>query len=274
MKVLNSDFKNASVVLTGGVGLLMIVGGLIRQAAPFEEMSPVPGLSFLMGLGWPVLCIWVGMLLRQWFRSPRWWVQALVAGAAVFCLYEARHSLTWWDTDPYQYMMCIGVGYLVPNGLVAAASGRKGWEYLMLLLAAAFCYTAVSVVSGRLQWHPWAFGPEHEDIKRLAQWLLLNCEPLLVLQAGYFAVMFSFSRSGQWLGSRAVARGITAALLFLMFFASLGALWGLWLGNSAFGAYFLHSLVQPGAFYLIIVICRIIRKLGKKELTWKEVFAI
>lgn len=248
MKALNPDFKNASVVLTGGVGLLMVVGGLIRQAAPYGEMSPVPGLSFLMGLGWPVLCIWAGMLLRQWFRNPCWWVQALVAGASVFCLYEARHSLAWWDTLPFQYLMCFGVGYLVPNGLFAAASGRKGWEYLMLLLAVAFCYTAVSVVSGRLQWHPWAFGPEHEDMKRLTQWLLLNCEPLLMLLAGYFAVMFSFSQAGQWLGGRDWFRGISVTLIILLFLASLSN--SIQLGfRHLFWTCFLRTLVSFGAAF-------------------------
>lgn len=273
MKALNQDFKNASVVLTGGVGLLLVVGGLIRQATPYGEMSPVPGLSFLMGLGWPVLCIWAGMFLRQWFRNPSWWVQALVACATVFCLYESRHSLAWWDTLPCQYLMCIGAGYLVPEGMSTTASGRKGWEYLMLLMAAAFCYTAESVVAGRLQWHPWAFGVEHEDMKRLTQWLLLNCEPLLILLAGYFAVMFSFSQSGQWLGSRDWFCGMCVTLIVTLFLASLSN--SVQLGfRRLFWTYFLQFLVQPVTLYLVVVICRIIRKLRKKTMPWKEVFAI
>ncbi len=274
MKTLGKEFKNASVTLTGGAGLLLILGNLNRWAIPYEEMSPVPGLSFLTGLAWPVLCIWTGLLLRQWLTHPRRWVQAVVAVATVFFLYEARHSLVWWESLPCQYLMCIGAGFLLPEEAMAPASGQKGWVYAILLMAAAFCYTAVSVVAQRIQWHPWAFGPEHEDMKRLAQRLLLNCETLLVMVAGYFAVMFSSSRAGQWLGSQALVKGITATLLCLLFFASLGSLCGLMPGQSVFWTYLIHFLVQPATLYLIMVIHRIIRKLQKKELTWKDVYSI
>ncbi len=249
MKALNKEFKNASVTLIGGVGALMIIGNLIRREDPWNGMAFIPGLSFLMGLGWPVLCIWAGMLLRQWFKNPRWWVQALIVCATVFFLYKSRHSLAWWDTEPFLYLMCVGVGYLVPEGLVSAASSRKGWEYLMLLLAAAFCFTAMSVVSGRLQWHPWAFGAEHEDMKSLTQRLLLDCEPLLVLLAGYFAVMFSYSQAGQWLGGRDWFRGISAVLVIIMFLASLSNSFQLGFRHISW-TYFPRTLVSFGAVFL------------------------
>ena len=249
MKALNKEFKNASVTLIGGVGALMIIGNLIRREDPWNGMAFIPGLSFLMGLGWPVLCIWAGMLLRQWFKNPRWWVQALIVCATVFFLYKSRHSLAWWNTEPFLYLMCVGVGYLVPEGLVSAASSRKGWEYLMLLLAAAFCYTATSVVAGRLQWHPWAFGVEHEDMKSLTQRLLLDCEPLLVMLAGYFAVMFSFSQVGQWLGNRDWFRGIGATLTIILFLASLSNSVSIGFRH-LFWAFFPRTLVSFGAVIL------------------------
>lgn len=249
MKTLSKEFKNASVTLTGGAGLLLILGNMIRWAVPYEEMSPVPGLSFLTGLAWPVLCIWTGLLLRQWLTHPRRWVQAVVAVATVFFLYEARHSLVWWETLPCQYLMCIGAGFLLPEEAMAPASGQKGWVYAILLMAAAFCYTAVCVVAQRIQWHPWAFGPEHEDMKRLVQWLLLNCEPLLVLAAGYFAVMFAYAGIGQWIGSRGGVRGIAAALVALLLLANLGNLIPIGF-HSVFWTYSLRTVVTLGAVYL------------------------
>ena len=249
MRTLIREFKNASVTLIGGVGLMMIIGNLIRREDPWDGMAFIPGLSSLMGLGWPVLCIWAGMLLRQWFKNPRWWVQTLIACATVFFLYKSRHSLSWWVTEPFLYLMCVGVGYLVPEGLVSAASSRKGWEYLILLMAAAFCYTATSVVVGRLQWHPWAFGVEHEDMKSLSQRLLLDCEPLLVLLAGYFATMFSYSQIGQWLGSQDWFRGISAMLVIIMFLANL---WNSFITRFHLISwlYFPRTLVSFGAVYL------------------------
>ena len=265
MKALNKEFKNASVTLIGGVGLLMILGNTILRASPygFGEMTTVPGLSFLMGLGWPVLCIWAGLFLRQGFKNPRWWVQALIVCATVFFLYKSRHSLAWWDTLPFQYLMCVGVGFLVPEGLTATASNRKGWEYLMLLMAAAFCYTATSVVAGRLQWHPWAFGVEHEDMKSLTQRLLLDCEPLLVLLAGYFAVMFSYSQAGQWLGSRDWFLGICGMLSVILFLVSQGTLLGIGF-HHIFWTHLLRTQASFGGVYFYYRMWRERRQLNSR----------
>ena len=274
--MVKETIKCASFTLTGLVGLVMAIGVFFSQAFPYGH-SPALGLLILMRLGYPVLCMWVGLLLRQGLSSRSWWIPSLVikvvvAGIAVFSVYMFAHDWEnyWWSTLPYLYLLSFSVGFLFPTDPFGNASRSAGWEYLVFLLIATFCNTAVGVALQRIDWLSYhaAFGG-HEEMGRLILWLLKICEPLLVVLFLYFISMFSFSRLGQALDGKSWVRGIVTALMVFCLFSSIHSL-----TLSIYSAAdIIQVLVQPVSIYIILVLSRLIRR-RKKDLPWGDVFRV
>ncbi len=242
MKAMDNRFKNASVLMAGFSCLVVVVNHLINTATTGLE-SPVPGFYHLAGMAYFVLCLWTGMTLRQWLRNPRWWVQALVGALAVFCLYKYRHLLYfYWESYSFLYLALIGLGYLVPERMTLPAGRSRGWGYLALLLVTLFCYVSSSVVMNRLQWLAGSLLPEHHDMLTLMLTLVRNAEPLMVVLALYFVVLFAFSKAGQWVGGRSWFRGIVLVPAVLTFIGTLGEMLA-W--SRLFSTHTFHFLVQP-----------------------------
>ena len=275
MNVIDNRFKNATVLMTGGACLILVVNHLVNISATGLE-SPIPGFYHLAGIAYSVLCLWMGMILRQWLRNPRWWVQALVACLAVFCLYKYRHPLyLYWNLYPYLYLMLICLGYLVPDRITAPAGRSRGWGYLGLLLISVFCYTATSVVLNRLNWLTGSTLPEHQDMLSLMLTLTRDAEPMLVVLTLYFIILFSFSKTGQWLGERSWFRGI---ILVPTVFVFIGTLGNMIIRGTLFSTPIFLFLVQPVTIYLLVVLWRASAKLFKgvnqDYPTWKDIFMI
>ena len=261
MEEMRKRYVNASVLLSGVTCLAMIVNHLANEASMYE--SVLPGWSFMCGLCTPLLCVWVGILLRRRFPNPRWWVQTLILLIVLFLLYRYRHFLNywyWWKSNLYLYLAMIGTGYLVPTRMLVETGRRKGWEYLVLLLMSVFCYTAVSVVNHRL--HYMSVMPELQEMEQLMERLANDTTPLLVILTAYFAVMLSFSKIGQHLGESSYFRGFVVVPALFTFLALLGNLipsywrWDLFL---------LPILVNPITVYLVVVLGNLKRRKKMKE---------
>jgi hypothetical protein len=253
MKMSTDRYTCASFLLGGGACTLFLVNYLLFHGAPFAEPL-IPGFGFLAGLAMPVLCFWVGMLLRGKRPSVRRWIQGLVAAFALFCMCmyvsPSRVCPGWWS---FLYVAVIGVGFLFPPHSLARAKKNPGWEYLLLFAVSAFSYTAISVSLDRVR-IPAAWSVGFEDMSRLLERLLIITEPLLILLSAYFAGLFSFSRAGQWLGSRKWFRWVVVApCLFGVIVA---------VRNLVNGCYYcdilivrlIQILIQPVTVWLVVVI--------------------
>ena len=247
------SFKNASFLMTGGACLVMLFNHILNMASSISRPL-VPGFGHLAGLCIPALCLWFGMSVREWLKNPRWWVQASLLCIAVFCLYMYRHELyASWRTGAYLYAALICLGYLVPRRMICAARRNRGWEYLVFMLLAAFCYTAAHVVESRLEWLTGSYLPEHHDMLRLMLTLMKDTEPLMVILTLYFVLLFSFSKAGQWLGERDWFRGIVIVPAMYLFFISVSNLF-----FRADWTAFISFLVQPVTVCLVFIIVRLV----------------
>lgn len=273
METMKERYVNASFLMAGCACLAMVVNHLAISFSPYSLESAIPGWSFMASLANPVLFAWVGLLLRRRSGTPRKWLPAAVAVLVLFLLGMYHHYLGsrgWWERFPFLFLASLGLGYLVPPSMISEAGRRKGAEYLVLLICSVFSYTACAVVSGRIQWG--GMPPELHEMTDLMVSLMDIAEPLLAVIVLYFAVMFSFSEYGQWLGERSWFRGIAIGVAAYAFLLSLGNLaWGLfhrWM--------FLAFFVQPVTVYLAIVLCRLIRRKAKggEPASWKESFKL
>lgn len=271
MRQLSTSFKSASFLMCGTACTLLVINHLLNRVLPYESLPAVPGFGYMLGLCWGALFLWAGMLLRRRWPTPRWWVQLPVLALALFCLYLYRHGV--WITYrslPYLYLSVFGAGFLVPPDALEGDGNRRGWPDLILLLVSAFCYTAVALVRGRLQ-STSAFMPQFKDMERLLVSLMNTTEPLMLLVALWFAVRFSFSKEGRWLGGREWFRVVSCASFVIAFVACLYRHWFPCTD-------LLRFLVQPATVYLLAVLLRAAKKVAGRgdwsRTPWNDIFRI
>lgn len=271
MRQLSDYFKNASFLLCGAACTLLAINNAFNRIHPYEELPAIPGFGYTLGICWAALFLWAGMLLRQRWPALRWWIQLPVLALALFCLYMYRHD-EWitYTSLPYLYLSLIGAGFLIPPKALEREGGKSGWIDLALLLVSAFCYTAVAVAQGRLQ-STSPFMYQYKDMERLLVWLMNNALPLALFLALYFAVRFSISREGQWLGRQEWFKVVSCASFVITFLSSLSRYWFPWTD-------LLRFLVQPATIYLLVVVRRSVAKLFNKRAgeypTWIDILKI
>lgn len=255
--------------MAGGACLLMIAGHFFYS--PYGAL-PIKGFRFVAALAIPTLCFWAGMLVRYICGKLKWWWIAIAAVLAAVTFYFARHTVNNLNWSEIRFLWCFifFAGFLMPQDYLYERRDREGIKSLILLVITALFYGAFELYWNRV--YTANMKPQYEDMATLLMVVTTNMIPLATLLPVFFAAEFSLSNPGQWLGGKKWFRWIVGIAAVICFFESLLDL------RLFFGAYdmprWIRFFVQPITIYLIIVICRIIRKLGKKEMTRKEVFAI
>lgn len=263
--------KNASFVLAGGACLLMIAGHFFHS--PYG-LLPIKGFQFVASLAIPTLCFWVGMLIRWKVGKPKWWVLAIAGVAMLASLYLSRHTVNIfnWPEIRFCWYFLVLAGFMVPWDYILEKGDKDGILSIAILVITCLTYAAIELTWQRMGTS--VMQPKYEDIATLLLVVTANILPLATIPPVFFAAMFSFSKAGQWLGSKKWFQWIAGIASVICFIGLLPGLRFDLTSDPVFLTHWIMLLVQPFTIYLIIVICRIIRKLGKKELTWKEVFAI
>lgn len=260
--------KESSFVMAGGACLIGLIGHYLRIDGPLH----VRGIQFLTSLVVPTLCFWVGMLIRYKVGKPKWWVLAIAGVAMLASLFFSRHTvniLHWMEIRLFWYFIALA-GFLMPWNYLYERRDKDGYISAVLLVITVFTYAAIELCWQRMGTS--IMLPKHEDIATLLLVVTTNILPIAAIPPVFFAAMFSFSNAGQWLGEKKWFRwtvGIAAIASFI------GILPGLRFDLTLDPLYltrWIQLSVQPVTIYLIIVICRIISKFGKKKKTWKEVF--
>ena len=264
-------YTNASVIIGGTVCSLMMANSILGRMSDWNEPSVFPGFRMMCGLCFPILCFWVGLLLRTWIKDPKWWLQTLLVGVAIFCLYRYGHFTENWGYSDVLYVSMAVTGFLIPPKTILSASQNKGWISLVLIALCAFCYTALTTVKNRLLWGPLI--PEHPDMEWMMEQIMVSAEPLMAMITIYFVAQFSFSKVAQKLGSQPWFRGIVAVPCIYTFLGCFSRLFTMRMFGLAYSP-FMRFIVHPITIYLIVFCSRLIRehrRKGKeKRRSWKE----
>ena len=257
-----------------GAACLVLLFNFLLTRMWIWERPMVPGFHYLTGLCYPILAAWVGILLRNRFRTPHWAAQIILlaaAGVGIWFYAQAEHNW-WWTLRRWLCLSVVALGYLLPPSELESASERRGWHYLILLLMAVFCYAATSLTQQRLLSGS-VMDPENFEMERLLESVLAWAEPLGVVITTYLVALFSFSKVGLSLGGSDWIRGIVAVPFVILFICRMVVLFREPL--SAPYTSLVMLLLQPVTVYLIIVASRLIKSLVRREkLSLNELFAL
>lgn len=271
-------YKNASIIIGGALCAVLMTNNILGRMSNWNEPSVFPGFRVMAGLCYPILFCWVGMLLRFWKQNPKWWIQLIIVGISIFCIYRYRHFAENWGFIGFLYIAMAGIGYLIPTKVLVDSSRNRGWISLIMVAFSAFCYTVLTTAKNRLLWGP--LMPGHEDMELMLETILVNAEPLMVIVVAYFVGQFGFSRIAQNMGSKSWFRGIVAVPCIYTFIGSFFRLFTM--GTFFMISYMYYSpllwfIVQPVTIYLVVVLARILkerRKEKKDRTNWKELAKI
>lgn len=269
----NETYKNASVVLTGIANLIVLVlilfsiskDSILSKDVYYEV---VKWLSPVYTLTAPILCAWVGVLLRWRFPNPSRWKKWLLVTIipATYLLWTFLHpnGVLFWSTGYRCTCLYAGIiGFLViPKHFKLDTK----WS-LMLFLASIFLYIGVSRVVDHFSVSNWQMINNEWTclFRRLMTFIPLAMSII-------FLIAFSFSPDGQAIG-RCRGLGITAQIL-----AGIGMISYLASVIDPTFPYYIklldiyRLLVQPVIVYLIVVFCRILRNGFKSPGLMQDIF--
>lgn len=270
--LMTTTYKNASYVMAGLACLVLLLSTLFWRMGD-DGQSLVPGFHYLVGIAYPALAAWVGILIRSRFKPGKWWthVPLLILAVTFITIYIILRAKPWWEVRLYLCLAMIIIGYLIPPRELESLSENGGGNDFALLLITSFCFTAISVVKYRFQWG--TIVPDHPDMEELLERLLVVTEPLMVFMVVYFSVRFSFSRSGLSLGSREWLQGILWVPCSIVFYFTIIDVFG--------SPYFARDTawivlgIQPCPVYLVAVTIRCAEKAtGKTQRSWRDCFIL
>ena len=273
MKSIDPSIRNASVLLAGGACLVPV---LARIFSPYGWL-PIRGAWLASLLVIPLLCFWCGMLLHYRVGGKsRVWLQAAAGLAAAYMFYLSRHTVNAPSLSEIAptYLFAFFIGVVLPWDHLRENGDHFGAKSAVLCAMTALTYAVIYVV-----WHRLIIGPvmvpECEDMRQFLLVLTTNMLPLAMVPPLLFAVEFSFSKAGQWLGSRKWFLWMAVAAGLISF---LGALarhpFRITLDLSWETARLIRLLVQPISVYFVVVLVRIVKGLAKGGPVWKDVLKI
>ena len=270
----DSSLRNASVFLAGGTSLVLV---LARIISPYYDLLPIRGSWMIKLLVTPVLCLWCGMLLHYSLRGKaRTWGTVVASLLAAVMLYFTRLTVdsAGMDGAAAYFLFSFFLGLALPWDPIRKNGDHMGAKSAVLCILTALGYTALQLVWQRLIIGP-VMVPECEDMRQFLLVLATNMLPLAMVPPLLFATEFSFSKAGQWLGSRKWFLWMAVAAALISF---LGAWfhrpWGIALDLSWETARLIQLLVQPISVYLVVALVRIVMGLAKGGPVWKDVLKI
>lgn len=277
MKPIDPTLKNASVTLAGGACLLITLG---KVFSPYSGLIPVRGFWFCSLLAVPLLCLWCGMLVRYRIGKPKAWFLVLVGILAAVLFHLSRHTVKspGLNGQSILYLFLIFLGILLPWDHIRENGDRTGAKSAALCAITALTYSALFLVWERLS-AGYVMRPESEDMRQLLLVVMTNVLPLASIPPLVLAVEFSFSRAGQWLGSRKWFFWLALPAAVISFLGALSSLPdAFWFYFSWGTARWIRFFVQPVTIYLAVVLWRALVKLfkGLKQdyPGWKDIFSI
>ena len=271
MKSLDSSIRNASVLLAGGACLVPV---LARIFSPYGWL-PVRGAWLASMLVIPLLCFWCGMLLH--YRAggkARVWLQTIAGLVASYMFYFSRHTVNAPSLSEMAstYLFAFFLGIALPWDHLRENGDHAGAKSAVLCVLTALSYAALYVVWQRLDCK---MQPRFADMEQFLLVLTTNMLPLAMVPPLLFATEFSFSKAGQWFGSRKWFLWLAVpAALYCFLGAWFHRPWGIALDLSWETARLIRLLVQPISAYFVVVLVRIVKGLAKGGPVWKDVLKI
>lgn len=249
-----SKAVNASFTLAGAACLLHLACQYFCPAY-YGGLLHIKGFWYLGDLVIPMLCFWMGMLLRLKFIHPKGWLMAAVAIAAaveygIYVWLEVSNPLLM-NTTHLRIAVFL-TGFAIPWKYLAGTADPKGWKPLILCLLSTLVFCVMNYVS--------ALTNRAESLAQVSVAVAVAW-PAALLVPIWFAAEFSLSKAGLWLGAQKWYRWIAGFAAVWDFIGSLVSVIDTFIYPWPFGMALWHwivFLVQPVTVYLIFLLGRAI----------------
>ena len=212
------DYKSASYTMAG-MACMVVILNLVFCHLGSEGHSLLPGFSFIAGLATPVLCTWLGIIIKHWKGNEMHLliVTLSIIGLAIICFLATDANFF----SPNKYLMeCLAMtimGYIIHEKHLEALSKKvMRIPSILLCVSSLLIYTCIAVARNRIYLLPSVL--EYADMKNLALSLLLIGETVTAFMAVYFITAVSFSSAGIALGNTKwvrVSLGVFCILAFI-----------------------------------------------------------
>ena len=273
---MNKIYKSASVVMAGFactlIVLQLIASISTRWITAEDYFSLWYWLSPLFSLATPILCGWVGILIRGAHPASRTWVKILlllvIPASYLMWMLLHRAGIGFSSEGVRCMWLYAGIlGYLIPVERLDGKAKDAGWIEMLLFLASYFCYVGISRVVDH-------FGVDEFQMLE-GEWVRLFCRAIRFVPLAmsvFFLSEFSFTRAGQSLGEKRAVGRVVMAMSGISFI--IVVTWCL--TNSIHAADWMKPyrlLTQPVAVYLLAVCIRAFGKLRRpKRDGWADIF--
>ena len=252
---------NASFTLAGAACLLYIACGLFCPE-DYGGYLHIKGFWYLSNLIAPMLCFWVGMLLRWKFEQPKEWLVAAIAIAAaveygIYVWLQISNPLSL--NANHLRIAVLLTGFVLPWKDLSRTADPDGWKSLVLCLLSTLVFCVVNYASALTNQAGYA---AQMKIAVDVAW------PVALLLPIWFAAEFALSKAGQWLGSQKWYRWMSG---FAAVWYFIGATVSVVDSFSLPGPWdyilwpWIIFLVQPVTVYLLHLLADVIRDRREKH---------
>ena len=251
------DYKSASYTMAGTACTVVIIN-LVLSHLGSEGHSLLPGFSFAAGLATPVLCTWLGIIIKHWKGLYKPWliIPLSIIALALICVIATEANFF----SPKKYMMeCLAMmimGYIIPEKHLEALSKKEmRIPSILLCMSSLLIYTCISVARNRIfLLHPVL---EYADMKELALSLLLIGETVTAFVAVYLIIAVSFSSAGLAFGS---TKWVRVSLGVFCIFAFIRAVVNACIGSVGHTVFLVQVISNPVFIYLVLWLSKHLKK--------------
>lgn len=251
------DYKSASYTMAGTACMVVILN-LVLYHLGNEGHSLLPGFSFTAGLATPVLCTWLGIMLKYWKGDEMHWLIVLLSiiGLTIICFLATDANFFSPNKNLMECLAMVIMGYIIPEKHLEALSKKEmRIPSILLCVSSLLIYTCIAVARNRIYLIPSVM--EYADMKDLALSLLLIGETVTAYVAVYSIIAAAFSSAGIAFGN---TKWVRASLGVFCILAFIRAVVNACISSGLHTVFIVQVISNPVFIYLIIWVSKRLKK--------------
>lgn len=251
------DYKSASYTMAGTACAVTIINLALSHLGS-EGHSLLPGFSFTAGLATPMLCAWLGIILKYWTGNDKLWIIAPLSIICMVLIFAIATEANFFSSNKYlmESLAMAIMGYIIPEKHLEALSKKEmRIPSIILCVSSLLIYTCIAVARNRIYLLPSVM--EYADMQDLALSLLLIGETVTAFVAVYTIIAAAFSSAGIAFGNTKLVRASLGVFCILAF---IRAVVNVCISSGLHTVFIVQVISNPVFIFLIIWVSKRLKK--------------